>query len=592
MPDYADGYNLDGVSGTPDDSLAGAVSFTPLRIGLPAGLDPSSTLTFSYAASAPWLIAKSTTDFGTHVEYAYVRPDAANQHLRIWTKNASDARNKQTVAADGDFVAAGTPYRLSDLGYSGNEGNLELFIEAIAGSSSRAADRIEVELSATAGGSTYSLAQGVRTTLVSLDADADSDNDGLERDHYEDHIEAYPPFDGALITISDDPAEFAPYHVSVPTWVNVTGTTVAFDFLPSKVKLWTASGTSFEVEPGTQYALAPPPAGAPATPWLPFAGGALHLKVQGLTALRDLDSAGAAITATLRVVTGAVNFEQQDEVKVSAGNVWKAVGTWQAGSPAYVEATADVPRRETANSLAALAKAITNNSEDAKLLAYQQVGIISKGTRIDVTRLLRKLESNIRKDVVHAAQSAKHANFGGLVVDAATFTESQINIVFKDLPGPIELVDCQGMVLLELSRGVIKQLNPGEFTKMHLRPAAFWGPAGGAYLSPQPAGPPKPGDWMQFGNFGDYMLKHPNGDWSSEHTIMIGADSYYGWNDGTFSKLGMRSFLQQKYNEGLPLQQRITLAQIPQPDNKGFVNVAKLGQAIFELRMKQGPSSP
>jgi len=125
IPDYADGFDWDGLAGNHDNSSL-SNRFVPLILELPPVLDLSNAkIKISYAASAP-----------TNVSY-----DATNGwsvgagKLRIWTKNGDEFRNKNRVTAasdPGDFVEAGEYSDLSKLGLSNAKRLTTFYVEGIA----------------------------------------------------------------------------------------------------------------------------------------------------------------------------------------------------------------------------------------------------------------------------------------------------------------------------------------------------------------------------------------------------------------------------------------------------------------------------
>jgi len=125
IPDYADGFDWDGLAGN-DDNSSLSNRFVPLILELPPVLDLSNAkIKMSYAAAAP-----------TNVSY-----DAMNGwttgagKLRIWTKNGHQVRNKNSVLASnppGDFVPPGEYADLSKLGLSNSNRMTTLYVEGIA----------------------------------------------------------------------------------------------------------------------------------------------------------------------------------------------------------------------------------------------------------------------------------------------------------------------------------------------------------------------------------------------------------------------------------------------------------------------------
>jgi hypothetical protein len=79
-------------------------------------------LTVSYTASDPALIGADRR----------VPADSAEQPLRIWTKNAGEARNTASVTAGGSFVPADRIIEdLSTLGFTDTKRIVELYVEGI-----------------------------------------------------------------------------------------------------------------------------------------------------------------------------------------------------------------------------------------------------------------------------------------------------------------------------------------------------------------------------------------------------------------------------------------------------------------------------
>jgi hypothetical protein len=110
VPDYAD-WSIPGKR------------FTPLVIEIPAGPPLASMqLTVSYTASDPALIGADRR----------VPADSAERPLRIWTKNAGEARNTASVTAGGSFVPADRIIEdLSTLGFTDTKRIVELYVEGI-----------------------------------------------------------------------------------------------------------------------------------------------------------------------------------------------------------------------------------------------------------------------------------------------------------------------------------------------------------------------------------------------------------------------------------------------------------------------------
>ncbi len=109
--DAADGFNADGVAGTPDDVNA-AEQFVPLVLSIPARTDPTAAvITLSYPASDP-----------------SARPLPGSGALRLWTKPGSAPRDARSVVEGGDYVPPGA-LAPAALGFAAGE--VMLWIEAV-----------------------------------------------------------------------------------------------------------------------------------------------------------------------------------------------------------------------------------------------------------------------------------------------------------------------------------------------------------------------------------------------------------------------------------------------------------------------------
>lgn len=121
VPDFADGFNLDGQGGNDDDACDGE-GFVPVVIKLPDGVDHSAmTITLSYSASDPG---------GVTVDGS--RYEAAPGHLRLWKKPGDVARSANSIdapVAPGDYVPPGE-YSAQSLGISA--GSINLFAEGMS----------------------------------------------------------------------------------------------------------------------------------------------------------------------------------------------------------------------------------------------------------------------------------------------------------------------------------------------------------------------------------------------------------------------------------------------------------------------------
>ena len=172
IPDFADGFNRDGLSGTPDeqkDDQTPGESFTPLVIELPAPIDLSKArVKITYADAAD---PGNVTRTGTSPEHEYAPGSGC---VRIWTKDGSQARNKASVGAPapGDFVPSGT-FDASKLGFTGGTTTKTFYLEGTAASTGVAATRLLVEVDPDGDGPAgFILADALRITVIKIDLDA------------------------------------------------------------------------------------------------------------------------------------------------------------------------------------------------------------------------------------------------------------------------------------------------------------------------------------------------------------------------------------------------------------------------------------
>jgi len=163
IPDYADGFNKFG--GTSDRT--DAASFVPLVIELMEPIDfVEARLRITYDASDPDEV--TLTGSGTEADpYVYT---PAEGHLRIWTKDADVARNRNSVEAGipGDYVPSGTYDDVSALGFNSATRVVTLYVEGIAASATFADQSVKVEIDPDGGGPLGFIAEdAVCVTIVS-----------------------------------------------------------------------------------------------------------------------------------------------------------------------------------------------------------------------------------------------------------------------------------------------------------------------------------------------------------------------------------------------------------------------------------------
>ena len=123
IPDYADGFNWDGVSGNDDDQTPGD-AFEPWLVTLPLYVNVTQTMIrFDYSASSPTGLVRS----GSVSNYTYT---PASGTLRLWKKRAHTSRLKAEVSSGGDYIAS-TNYSASALGASVTDKTVTIYVEGI-----------------------------------------------------------------------------------------------------------------------------------------------------------------------------------------------------------------------------------------------------------------------------------------------------------------------------------------------------------------------------------------------------------------------------------------------------------------------------
>ncbi len=172
IPDFADGYNRDASPNPADDVISGCQSgFVPMVVALPEGVNASTAkVKFTYTASDPAGVTTSsaTIPHSPGPEQVTLYSPVAGD-LRIWKK---DAGGERTIASD--YIVPNTWYAVSQLPQFSGSGAYLLFVEGIdPGDTS-----VKVTLDPTGDGNSPQTDDTVFFTVVQLDIDIDSDNDG------------------------------------------------------------------------------------------------------------------------------------------------------------------------------------------------------------------------------------------------------------------------------------------------------------------------------------------------------------------------------------------------------------------------------
>jgi len=167
IPDYADGINRDGLSGTDDDAISGEY-FTPIVLKLAAPIDLTvARLTVVYSAACPADIEKT----GASPEYEF-SPGIGT--MRIWTLDGNQNRSTNSVSASvpGNYIPCGT-YEPSQLGFSETTREKTFYIEGINPSSAVASTQVSVKLDIDGDGPLENtVSDSVRVTVIKIDLDA------------------------------------------------------------------------------------------------------------------------------------------------------------------------------------------------------------------------------------------------------------------------------------------------------------------------------------------------------------------------------------------------------------------------------------
>src|SRR5262249_54622980 len=128
IPDFADGYNLDGRS---DDALSQlddrteGEQFVPIVLELPAPIDPTAALVRLTSGSDPLAVQVRTDDESGQMIYT---PSVGRQ--RLWSEPGDHVRDGRDIEDGGDYIVPIRPHKWSNLAASGRE--VTLWLEALA----------------------------------------------------------------------------------------------------------------------------------------------------------------------------------------------------------------------------------------------------------------------------------------------------------------------------------------------------------------------------------------------------------------------------------------------------------------------------
>lgn len=217
VPDLADGFNADNTANTADDQPS-PQRFVPIVLQLPAALDPATTrISFAYSASNPAQVNVTQTPAGA----AFTIPAG---HLRLWTRDGPELRDKRSVANSGHFIPANQQLQATALGFAPDTRIKTFYLEAIAPSAAPGGLRIVAEARANNGaGAPASDAVRVTAVRVGMSVPNVRDQDLVKR--------------GALLCLNNDNDDIgAPNYEADNTQMTVNGDddlvplTLAIDF--------------------------------------------------------------------------------------------------------------------------------------------------------------------------------------------------------------------------------------------------------------------------------------------------------------------------------------------------------------------------
>jgi hypothetical protein len=399
--------------------------------------------------------------------------------------------------------------------------------------------------------------QSLSIKASGVDIDTDSNGDGAIDHVTDDPIEDQDP--GRVMTVHKDGIDDLAKVILRPIGIIPTAPNQVMVELDAtgNIRVWGDSGRSIPIITGT--------------------GGSATWDLYNQTFPSEVYVEGLALGGASLEWKVTVNGQQvgDDTVKFTITVPWTRVDNWSS-SGAFVKANINNA------SLSDLANDITGNPGDASLL--NAPGNITRGRWINVKPLIKKLEDNIRGNVMAAANAHKFAHFpvgdeDFIVADG--MHEDQINQIFTS--GNDSSVDCLGMARIVEIKGLIQSLKPGEFDKLFASTSAVPGIAHPCLLNAL-----KPGDWVYFRNDPRYLKKHKGDPMQGENAIMIGSDSFWGWGIGQGGAGTYAQWIQAliaAYNEGLPSSQQIKT--VPGYDGlEKFFDVMKIGMKIFDLRSK------
>jgi len=133
IPDYADGYDRDGIANTYDDSTP-TEQFIPVVVRLmcsevtasrQARPDRKAFIKFTYSGSDP-----AQLEVLPSADTPVFMP--APGMIRIWTKDGSDDRDGRHVGDGGDWIKPEEVYEIEELGFGEQGGTVTFYVEGVS----------------------------------------------------------------------------------------------------------------------------------------------------------------------------------------------------------------------------------------------------------------------------------------------------------------------------------------------------------------------------------------------------------------------------------------------------------------------------
>lgn len=247
IPDFADGYNADGVDGNSDDQVPGDF-FPAWQILLPPIEDPATFLIrIVYSASDPLDVIRSESgnDF-----------QASPGALRLWLQRAQALRNGLPFTLGGDYLPPGT-FTAEELGLTPDSWDWTLYLEMIQ---SNDANFIHIDWS-TDGGTRWRAMERLDLCAINVNLVPDWNHDRMINDSDKDQATTNNPF--RFWRNDDDDDGFEGRHIpGSPGWLDrqdwkndsVDGESDLIDFFPVWLDLSSAL-KSMPPADGFQYIL-------------------------------------------------------------------------------------------------------------------------------------------------------------------------------------------------------------------------------------------------------------------------------------------------------------------------------------------------